>query len=43
MSTGMTAQIIEAPAPVATDTDEGEHDRFSHYVSKPDGSCHEQD
>lgn len=28
--------VIEAPAPVITDGDEGDHDRFSHYVAKPD-------
>lgn len=32
----MTAEIIEAPAPIVTDADEDDHDRFSHYVPKPD-------
>jgi hypothetical protein len=32
----MTTQIIESTAPVVTNTDEGDHDRFAHYVAKPD-------
>lgn len=36
----MTTQIVESPAPVITErtagTDDGDHDRFAHYVSKPD-------